>query len=433
MTGASKPHTDIQSAVRALRGTFESGRTRDVAWRKRQLQSLHKFMTDHYDLLAAALQKDLNKSPAEALMEIMVTTNEAVTTLASLDEWVKPTPCTKTAATMNDEIAVRHEPLGVVLIIGPWNFPINLNIHPLISAIAAGNCVIVKPSEISTASEALLAEWLPKILDQDAIKVVTGGIPETTLLLEEKFDHIFFTGSVSTGRVVMQAAAKHLTPVTLELGGKCPVYVDKNVNIDLAANRLMWAKTINAGQVCLSPDYVLIHPEVKEKFIAACVKATRAMFTDQPETRSDYGRIITVAHARRLQKLLTRQLALPHSKLEYGGSIDVNQRFVAPAIISGVRLDDPLLEDENFGPFLPFVEVKNEDEAIKIINSRPRPLSLYVLSDKSAVANKIMNSTSSGSFNVNSFIFHLGVSDMPFGGIGNSGIGNYHGRDGFDS
>ncbi|KAJ3003615.1 UNVERIFIED_CONTAM: aldehyde dehydrogenase 3, member A2, partial [Siphonaria sp. JEL0065] len=306
---------------------------------------------------------------AEINSELISVVNECVYAIDHLDEWTRPRKCEKNLALILDRAEVRHEPLGVVLVIAPWNFPINLLFSPVISALAAGNCIAAKPSEVSTACESLVVEWFPKIFDKDAVKVVVGGVQETTHLLEQKFDHVFFTGATSVGKIVMQACAKQLTPVTLELGGKSPVYIHSDANIDVIAKRLAWAKTVNCGQICVAPDYVLVHKDVKSKLVLSLKKAFTEFFSTSAKSSTAYGRIINRNHTQRLLKVLSRQLAQAHSKLEYGGEHSVEDCFITPSIVSGVKPSDPLMEDEIFGPLLGIVEVANENEAMSIIKS----------------------------------------------------------------
>ncbi|KAJ3007276.1 UNVERIFIED_CONTAM: Aldehyde dehydrogenase, dimeric NADP-preferring [Siphonaria sp. JEL0065] len=323
------------------------------------------------------------------------------------------------------------EPLGVVLIISPWNFPLQLLLGPLIAAISAGCCVVLKPSEVAPETESLIVEWIPKILDPSAIRVVSGGVRETTRLLELKFHHIFDTGSGQIGKVVMAAAAKQLISVTLELGGKSPVYIHKDVDPVVAARRLAWAKTMNAGQICIAPDYVMVHKELHKQLVTSLKQALIEMFSADPQQSPDYARIINKQHFQRLLNVLMRQLALVHCKLEIGGESDASDLFIAPTVVTGVRISDPLMEDEIFGPLLGVVEVEDEDEAIQVIQSRERPLALYVITNDKRVANKVLDNTISGVSMVNDYMFNMVVEGMPFGGVGGSGMGSYHGHHGF--
>ncbi|KAJ3353929.1 hypothetical protein HDU83_006134 [Entophlyctis luteolus] len=421
----------IDQAVNDLRKTFDSGKTKSLDWRRDQLTKLYKFVTEKEPLIASALQADLNKCPTEISGELVLIANEAAHALTHLDEWVVPAKCNRTLATLTDSAIVRREPLGVTLIIAPWNFPFQLVLSPLVAAIAAGNCAILKPSELSSASEALLVEWIPRIFDDSAIKVVAGGISESSHLLGMKFDHIFFTGSSNVGKIVMSAAAKQLTPVTLELGGKNPSYIHHDVNVEIAARRLCWARFMNAGQICICPDYVMVHQKIYRPLIEALKRATIEMYTLNPKSSKDFGRIINTAHTRRLINLITRQLNMSNSKLELGGDSSLEDRFVAPTIISGVNFDDPLMEEEIFGPIIAIIEVENENVAISAIKKRERPLALYVHSSDNGVVQKVLDNTLSGMSVVNDYILTMTLADMPFGGVGGSGMGLYHGHAGF--
>ncbi|ORY49946.1 aldehyde dehydrogenase [Rhizoclosmatium globosum] len=425
------PVGEIPSIVKYLHKTFDSNKTKSLAWRKDQLTRLYDFLVQKRELVAEVVSKDNGKSGWEVEAEVIVVINEAAHALEHLDEWAKPIPCPTTLTTLTDhKVETRLEPLGVACIIGAWNFPIQLTLGPLVAAIAAGNCAVIKPSEVAPASEAFLIEWLPKILDSSAIKVVSGGVPETTALLAQKFDIIFYTGSGNVGKIIMAAAAKQLTPVVLELGGKSPVYVHEDANIETAAKRLAWAKTMNAGQVCLCPDYVLVHKNVADKLVKAVVAALKSFYPHAQRSES-YSRIINKQHTKRLTTVLDRQKALSHSKVETGGSYDIDSCFIEPTVFSGVHVSDPVMEDELFGPLLGIITVENENEAIGIIKSRDRPLSLYIISESSEVVNKILDNTLSGGVIVNGYLFNMLVGDLPFGGVGASGMGNYHGRAGF--
>ncbi|KAJ3265992.1 Aldehyde dehydrogenase [Chytriomyces hyalinus] len=425
------PLTEIEASVSYLRKTFDSNKTKSIEWRRDQLTRLFRFVTDKQDLILEAVAKDNQKSYGEIGSEMAVVNNEIAMALHNLDEWTQPKKCKPSLATITDRVEVRHEPLGVVLIIGAWNFNVQLVLAPLAAALAAGNCAIIKPSEVAPHTEAFLANWLPKILDNSAIRVVTGGVPETTRLLELKFDLIFYTGGGSIGKIIMSAAAKQLTPVILELGGKSPVYIHSDADIEVAAQRIIWAKTVNCGQICLAPDYVMANKSVISKLIPAMKKAIVQMCSENPQSASYYARIINSNHTQRLKSVLDRQLLLSHSKLEAGGTVDVQNRFIAPTLVSGVKTVDPLMEDEIFGPLLGLVEVADVDEAISIIKSKERPLSLYIFAKSQKIIDKITDNTLSGSVLVNDLLMNMIIEDMPFGGVGSSGMGAYHGHSGF--
>ncbi|KAI9344530.1 fatty aldehyde dehydrogenase [Zopfochytrium polystomum] len=434
---AAPPNTpldDIPRIVQDARTTFESGRTKPVAWRKQQLRSLLRWLIDYEDLIVREIHRDFKKPAADCfLTEIMPTRNEVVHMLDHVDDWAAPKRVSNILMTITETPEIRHEPLGVVLVISPWNYPFMLAVLPLAFAICAGNAVVLKASEIAPFTAALLAEWLPKILDPTAVKVVNGAVPEATKVLAQRFDHIFYTGNGAVGKIVMRAAANNLTPVVLELGGKSPVYIHHDVDCDTAATRLFWAKTINTGQTCIAPDYVLVNKKVASRFYTALEKVYAKNFPGaDPKKNESYSRIININHWRRLTTIMQRQEALPHSRTLFGGTklADADELFIAPTAYVGVKKADPVMEDELFGPLLPLIEVDDEDEAIRFINSRDRPLALYV-SANSNVARKVLQNTNSGVATVNDYLIHMLIPDLPFGGVGPAGFGAYHGHQGF--
>jgi len=321
------------------------------------------------------------------------------------------------------------EPLGVVLIFGAWNYPLDLILNPLVGAIGAGNAVILKPSEKAKHCASILDELIPKYLDNDSFKVVLGGEPQSTSLLTFKFDHIFYTGGGNIGKVIMRAAAEQLTPVTIELGGKSPVIVDENVNIDVAAKRILWGKLMNAGQICIAPDYVLIHKSQEKKFVEKLKKLIQTFYGDNPKDSKDYGRIINEQHVDRLSGLLEGQ----HNNIIYGGDIDRENRYFPPTLVLNPSPDSRLMQDEIFGPILPIITIDNIDEAITFINNKPKPLALYIFTKNKKISEHVINSTSSGAVSINEVIMHYTCTELPFGGVGDSGIGSYHGKYSFDN
>jgi aldehyde dehydrogenase (NAD+) len=322
---------------------------------------------------------------------------------------------------------VVREPLGVVLVIAPWNYPVHLALLPVIGAIAAGNCVVVKPSEVSAHTSATLARLVPEYLDPDCIAVVEGGVRETTALLERRFDHIFYTGNGNVGRVVMGAAAKHLTPVTLELGGKSPVIVADDADLDVAARRIAWGKFLNAGQTCVAPDYALVARSVKDELIDELARSVTEFYGTDPKGSPDYARIVNDRHFHRLDALLG------DGAHAVGGDTDPEQRYIAPTVLDHVAVDAPVMEDEIFGPLLPVLPVDDVDEAIGFVNERPHPLALYLFSRSNAVRDRVVASTTSGGVGVNATVLQTAVPPLPFGGVGASGTGAYHGRAGFET
>jgi aldehyde dehydrogenase (NAD+) len=316
------------------------------------------------------------------------------------------------------------EPLGVALIIAPWNYPVQLLLAPMVGALAAGNAVVVKPSEIAAHTSSLLADLIPKYLDPRAVVVVEGGVPETTELLEQRFDHIFYTGNGMVGRIVMTAAAQHLTPVTLELGGKSPVFVDDTQDIDLVAARIAWGKFVNAGQTCVAPDYVLATPSVARDLAHAIARVVERMYGPDPKSSQDYGRIINERQFDRLSAYLGSE----NGETITGGQVSREDLYIAPTVLFGTSPDAPVMQEEIFGPILPIVTVRDAAEAISYVRGGDKPLALYVFSDRREVRRAFLRDTSSGALTFGLPVAHLAIPDLPFGGVGESGMGSYHGK-----
>ncbi|MFJ7181885.1 aldehyde dehydrogenase family protein [Streptomyces massasporeus] len=410
--------------VARLRATFRTGRTKPVEWRTAQLRRLRDMLTENGADLAAALRADLGKSATEAYRtEIDFTVREIDHTLEHLEDWLRPEPA-PTPAHLGADVTVwtQYDPLGVVLVIAPWNYPAQLLLAPVVGALAAGNAVVAKPSELSPATSAALARLLPVYLDADAVAVVEGGVPETTGLLAERFDHIFYTGNGTVGRIVLRAAAEHLTPVTLELGGKSPAFVDRDTDLAVVAERLAGGKFLNAGQTCVAPDYVLTDPETAAALEPLLADAVKALYGSDPAASGEYGRIINERHFDRLTGLLDS------GRTVVGGTSDRTAKYLAPTVLADVDPDAPVMQEEIFGPILPIVTVPGLDEAIDFINDRDKPLALYVFSESGGTRRRFAAETSSGGLGHGLPLAHLTVSDLPFGGVGESGMGNYHGR-----
>ncbi|MFE0794072.1 aldehyde dehydrogenase family protein [Streptomyces sp. alain-838] len=410
--------------VARLRATFRTGRTKPVEWRTAQLRRLRALLTENGEGLEAALHADLGKSATEAQRtEIGFTVREIDHTLDHLADWLRPEPAPVPAHLGTDATAwTQYDPLGVVLVIAPWNYPAQLLLAPVVGALAAGNAVVAKPSELAPATSAALARLLPRYLDTDAVAVVEGGVPETTALLAERFDHIFYTGNGTVGRIVMRAAAEHLTPVTLELGGKSPAFVDRDVDLDAVAARLAGGKFLNAGQTCVAPDYVLTDPETAAALEPALVRAVEALYGTDPARSTEYARIVNERHFDRLTGLLDS------GRVVVGGGSDRSRKYIAPTVLADVAPDAPVMREEIFGPILPIVTVSGLDEAIDFVNDRDKPLALYVFSESDGTRERFAAETSSGGLGHGLPLAHLTVSDLPFGGVGESGMGNYHGR-----
>ncbi|MER7660656.1 aldehyde dehydrogenase family protein [Streptomyces sp. NPDC096193] len=409
--------------VARLRATYRAGRTAPVDWRTDQFRRLREMLTEHGTDLAGALHADLGKSSTEAFRtEIDFTIREIDHTLEHLDDWLRPEPAPVPAHIGEATAWTQYDPLGVVLVIAPWNYPVQLLLTPMIGALAAGNAVVAKPSEMAPATSLVLARLLPRFLDTDAVAVVEGGIPETTALLAERFDHIFYTGNGTVGRIVMTAAAQHLTPVTLELGGKSPVFVDRDADLTTVAARLARGKFLNAGQTCVAPDYVLTDPRTARALEPALTEAVRQLYGAEPAISPEYGRIVNERHFDRLSGLLDS------GRVVVGGDTDRDRKYIAPTVLADVDPGAPVMQEEIFGPVLPIVTVPGLDEAIDFINDRDKPLALYAFTESADTRRRLAAETSSGGLGFGLPLAHLTVSDLPFGGVGESGMGNYHGR-----
>ncbi|CAG2209843.1 ALDH [Mytilus edulis] len=333
----------------------------------------------------------------------------------------------KPLVNLMDKALIQKQPYGVVLIIGTWNFPIMLTLMPMFGALAAGNCVLLKTSRISWSTSKLLEHIVPKYLDNDCVKVVNGGTGETTDLLKERYDYIFYTGNTSIGKMVMTAASQYLTPVTLELGGK--IYVDKNCDLRAVANRILWGKTINAGQTCIAPDYVMCTKDIQEKLIEAMKITINDFYQDDPSSSDSYGRLGNERHFQRVKQIIDSS----KDNIAIGGITNEKDNYVSPTVLKDVKFTDPAMLEEMFGPVLPIIPVNNEDEAIKHIVNGEKPLAMYIFSNDKKVKDKFRNSTSSGGLVINDTMLHAGVMTLPFGGVGNSGVGAYHGKLTFDT
>ncbi|ALE06135.1 aldehyde dehydrogenase [Arthrobacter sp. ERGS1:01] len=425
--------TTIAATVDAARALFNTGASKPLSWRLNQLKALNQMLLDHREDFLAALAADLGKHPTEAwLTEIGFLTAEISHTIKHLDQWLAPRKAAVPLSLQPAKASTVLDPLGVVLVIAPWNYPLQLLLAPVIGALAAGNVVVAKPSELAPASSAALARWVPDYL-AGAVSIVEGAVPETTALLQQRFDHIFYTGNGRVGRIVMAAAAKHLTPVTLELGGKSPVFIDETVDIRAAAARLAWGKFMNAGQTCVAPDYVLGTDAALAKLAHELPAAIHALYGQDPQHSLDYGRMVNDAAYTRVTGLLAEDLKDDAgSALVSGGGSDAATRYIEPTVIH-VDAHAALMDAEIFGPVLPLVTVSSTREAIDFINGRDKPLSLYVFSEDPGVRDAFTQETSSGALNFGVPVAHLSVPGLPFGGVGESGMGNYHGRHSLDT
>ncbi len=422
---------DAGAIVDRLRDAFDADVTRSAAWRRHQLAQMRRMLEEREDEIIEAVCKDLGKSTTDAYLgDVGVTLAEIRHIEAHLDQWLKPEPVKVPWKFKPASARIVNEPLGVTLVIAPWNLPAHLLLVPMATALAAGNVVVAKPSEITPNVSAVMARLIPRYLDSRAVVVVEGGVEETTALLEQRFDHIFYTGNGTVGRVILAAAAKHLTPVTLELGGKSPVIVDHDANLEVAARRIVWGRFANAGQACISPDYVLVHRDVEQKLVALMVDAVHSFYGPDPRASDDFMRVVNHRHWQRLKGLLD---AGGYDGIAIGGDTDEESLYIAPTILTGVSPDAAVMGEEIFGPILPVIAVDDVDAAIRQVNSGDKPLALYVFSDDDAVVDHVLAHTSSGGACVNGVVFQVTVSDLPFGGVGGSGMGAYHGRHGFDT
>ncbi|KXS19496.1 aldehyde dehydrogenase family 3 member B1 [Gonapodya prolifera JEL478] len=429
------PIEDIEKYLNTARLTFNSGRSKPIAWRKQQLRALYRLIDENRDKIVDALQKDFRKPTTEATV-LMSGLNHIVYCLENLPNWMKPEYPKKGLSEFGADLSINHEPFGVCLIIAPWNYPFELVFKPLTSAIAAGNVAVLKPSEITVNAANVITELIPMYLDNEAFFVVNGGVPETTALLERKFDHITYTGSTAVGKIIMSHAAKHLTPVILELGGKSPVVIDpklSSADVARVCRRLVATKFFNAGQTCVAPDYVLCPPHLMEPLTTAIRENVLKYFGEDASQSPDFARIVNTNHTRRIGGLIDRQKVTPGSVVITGGKWDEATRYVEPTVIAGVRGDGPLMEQEIFGPALPIVQCAGIDEAIEFIRDGPhaRPLALYVFTKDKATADQVHGSAVSGSVVINDATFQYAADSAPFGGIGASGMGTLHGKYGF--
>ncbi len=412
--------------LHAQRTFFASGATRSLEFRLEQLQRLKAAILERQADIVQAAKNDLGRPDYEGYFEIGVL-NELTYILKHLKSWVKSRRVGLSLSQLPGSAWVQPEPLGTVLIIGPWNYPFQLLISPLMGAIAAGNCAILKPSELAPATSHVVAQLIHDTFDPKYVAVIEGGVETAQALLAEKFDHIFFTGGTRVGKIIMEAAAKQLTPVTLELGGKSPCIVDTDVDVAIAAKRIVWGKFVNAGQTCVAPDYLLVHEAIKPALLTALAQTMHTFFGDDPAQSPDLARIVNDRQFDRLVSLLEGETVV------VGGQIQRDTRFIAPTILDPVRWDAPIMQDEIFGPLLPIVTYTTLDEAIAHVTARPKPLALYLFTRDRAIQDKILSATSSGGVCINDVFMQVAVWGLPFGGVGDSGIGAYHGKTSFET
>ncbi len=431
MTYAVTALDEIAPKVEEARAAFDKRETRSIAWRRATLTRLRELIQEREERLLDALAADFGKPRFEAwTTEIGFTISDINHTLANLGAWTQPEKVSTPVAFMPGSSEILSEPVGVVCVIAPWNYPVQLLLLPMIAAISAGNAVVAKPSELAPATSAELAALIEAVGDP-AVDVVQGGVAETTELLAQRFDHILYTGNSRVARIVMRAAAERLTPVTLELGGKSPAIVSRNANIEIAARRIAWGKFVNAGQTCIAPDYVLVDRPVHDQLVAAIGRQITEFYGADPQKSADFARIVNQPHFHRLEKLLDS------GTVAFGGQSDPDSRYIAPTVLTDVSTTDQVMDEEIFGPILPVISVDSLEAALAFVNERAaagdKPLALYSFSDDSAENDRVLEQTTSGGACVNGTLLHISNPNLPFGGIGESGMGAYHGKFGFDT
>ncbi len=418
--------SSIRDILEAQRQFFATGKTKNVDFRIEQLKRLKQAVSDYQEQITAAVKADLNRPKFEAYFELSFLT-EISDTIKKLKSWTKPKKVDTPIEQFPAGAKIYPEPLGVVLIISPWNYPFQLAISPLLGAIAAGNCAIVKPSEIATNTSKVVADLIAHTFEPAYVAAITGGVEISQQLLTEKFDYIFFTGGTRVGKIVIEAAAKNMTPVTLELGGKSPCIVESDIQLEYTAKRITWGKFINAGQTCVAPDYLLVNQAVKSDLLEKIKQYIYEFYGENPASSPDYCRIINEQQFSRLTDLLK------DGKIVVGGESQPGDRYIAPTVIEGISWDSPIMQEEIFGPILPVLEYSDLSEAIALVNSRPKPLALYFFSINKDNQRRVLRETSSGNVCINDTVVQFAVTSLPFGGVGNSGIGSYHGKASFNT
>ena len=418
----------IEAIVNSQKVFFKTGKTKTIAYRKQLLKQLQSELINQENLIVKALYNDFKKPEFESVItETAIVLQDLKRTINNINKWAKPKRVFPSLLNFPSSDYLYSEPYGTVLIIAPWNYPYQLALAPLIGAVAAGNTVVLKPSELTPNTSALLSKIIKNVFPPEFVTVVEGGVDTSTQLLNQVWDYIFFTGSVGVGKIVAKAAAPNLTPITLELGGKNPCIIDKTANIKLTVKRIVWGKFINAGQTCIAPDYILIDASIKNKFYEVLKDELITIYSKNPEKSSDFARIINKKNFNRLSEMLTNENCI------IGGQTNAEDLYISPTIIDEPSLNSKVMEDEIFGPILPVLSFKNLNEVHKIINSYPKPLSFYVFSTNTTQAKKLIKEFSFGGGCINDTVVHFANHKLPFGGVGNSGIGAYHGKYTFDT
>ncbi|HNE51328.1 MAG TPA: aldehyde dehydrogenase [Chitinophagales bacterium] len=419
---------DAATLVNKQRAFFASGKTKDVDFRIEQLKKLRQLIVENEHQIKEALQKDLNKSGLEAYTtEIGFMIADIDHTLKDIRTLSKPRKVKTPLFHQLGSSWIQAEPYGCTYIIAPWNYPFQLALSPVVGAIAAGNTCLLRPSSMSENTAKLMERLINPNFEEGLLKVVLCNTTQSNELLEHKFDYIIFTGSPDVGRHIYQMAAKHLTPVTLELGGKSPCFVDENFNENWGIKRLVWGKFTNAGQTCVAPDYVLVDKKAKQRFVELFAKTVKEFYGNNPQQSPDFGRIINEKHFLRLSRFIEKGNVL------LGGQTDISNLYIAPTLLDNVSPDDEVMNEEIFGPIMPIIEYEKLDDAINFVNARNKPLALYIFSDDKMYQEKILSKTSSGNASINECLMHVGQFELPFGGVGESGIGAYHGKLSFDT
>ncbi|GIN38016.1 aldehyde dehydrogenase [Heyndrickxia oleronia] len=419
----------IHSIIQMQKQFHKDGQTKNIDFRIQQLRKLKSMIIENEKEIMEALKTDLNKSEFESYTtEIGFVLSEITFTLKNIRKWTKPTRVKSSFTHIGSKGYVYKEPYGVALIIAPWNYPINLALAPLIGAIAAGNCAILKPSELTPATSSLINKLISKYFPQEYIAVIEGDAHTSQLLLNEDVDYIFFTGSIHVGKKVMEAAAKHLTPVTLELGGKSPCIVHHDAKLPLAAKRIVWGKLLNAGQTCVAPDYLLIHESIKDLFIEEMKKAMTELYGNEILDNPNYTKIVNNNHFNRLTQMVNRS----KGRIRTGGKWEEDSLKIEPTLIESIHWNDPTMEEEIFGPVLPIITYHDIDEMIQQVSERPKPLALYLFTENNRISKKIIEEISFGSSCINDTVYQIATPHLPFGGVGASGTGAYHGKKSFD-
>tara|TARA_B100000795_G_scaffold269861_1_gene260773 strand:+ start:357 stop:1766 length:1410 start_codon:yes stop_codon:yes gene_type:complete len=418
----------IKDILTQQQNFFNSNKTKNINFRIEQLSKIKKALKENEGLLYKAIYEDFGKSEFETYVtELSLLYHEINSCIKNIRKWSKRKKVSTGIINFPAKSYIIPEPLGTTLVIGAWNYPYQLSLVPSITSLAAGNTVILKPSELPSKTSEVMATIINDNFPSEYFCVVEGGIKETTELLEHRFDKIFFTGSIPVGKIIYQAAAKHLTPVTLELGGKSPTFVLADTDIKMTAKRIVWAKFLNAGQTCIAPDYVLVDKSIEERFLEALKNEIKEYHKNTENIEENYLRIINVNNFDRLNKLID------NDRLYFGGKTNRNERFISPTILQNISFEDEVMKDEIFGPILPVISFTKLDDAIKMVKERPKPLSCYIYSKNRKNIDKLLNEISFGGGAVNDSLMHLSNSNLPFGGVGLSGIGSYHGKAGFDT